>query len=109
MIFTDNAVRKVSREHCEQDWIYNERGRPNFRRAFQKIALAPEAISSQVPGSGTSPPGPPPPLPHGSPFFFLPGGGVAVPSPGFFFPPSPQTPGTGGGAIGVQPVLVMGS
>src|SRR5579872_5032885 len=81
--------------------------RTNLWRAFQYIATSPEPTSSHVPGSGTSPP-PPPPLPQGFPFPFLPVPPSVTPSFGFF-PPTPQTLGSGGGAIGVQPPLPNGS
>src|ERR1035441_139911 len=70
------------------------------------MAASPEMTSTHVPGSGTSPS--PPPLPHGSPFPFLPVLTGAPPVPFFFFP-TPQTLGSGGGAIGTQVPLPNGS
>src|SRR3984957_5181581 len=81
----------------------------NLWRDFQKIAANPEANSTQVPGSGTTP------GPQGPPFFFLPPLSPSSPAqqplcsvP--FFLPGPQRPeGMGGGEIGIQDPPPIGS
>lgn len=94
---------------------WDEVNRENLCRAFQYRLAAPEAISSQVPGSGTSVP-PPPDVAHGSAdFFFFFGssesGTVAAPAEclGFFCMPIPQTPGKVAGKTGVTAPLAIGS
>src|ERR1035438_10603850 len=67
------------------------------------MAARPEATSIQVLGSGTTPPPPAPPLAQTFPFPF-PGCGLPV-----LFLPTPQTPGSGGGVIGIHVPLPNGS
>src|SRR4029077_9030121 len=76
-------------------------------RLFQQIAVSPARTSTQVPGSGTSPP-PPSLVPQGFPFPLL-LVVVCAPPPLFFFLPTPQTLGSSGGEIGTHVPLPNGS
>src|SRR5215831_5523251 len=95
---------------------WDDGNRENLCRAFQYRLAAPEAISSQVPGSGTSVPPPPLEVAHGSADFFFffessESGTVAAPVEclGFFCMPIPQTPGKVAGKTGVTEPLAIGS
>src|SRR5580658_102660 len=81
---------------------FENQGRENLRRACQQMNTKPEPNKIQVPGSGTVPTPPPRPQTPGPLVFFLPTLSTSSSSLPFFFVPSPQTAGKGGGEIGTK-------